>query len=104
MLSKKDGKNPKNWASTHVGIRGWAKKYARLILYSSMDYGYRNHDEVLCNGCFEDMRPNNCFMVQYSDNEIDWENYDVYCFDCKDRWFSEASIVKSENRGDPVIN
>lgn len=81
---------------THVSF-GWQKKYARIKLESTMDYAYKNHDEVLCNGCFEDMRPNNCYMVEYSNNKIDWKIYDVYCFDCTEQWFSKAEVVDNDN-------
>jgi len=78
---------------THVSISGWLKKYARCELISSTDYVYKDRTEVICNGCNIDMKPNNCWLVEYSDDNKEWEIYDVYCFDCIDLYFSEAEKI-----------
>ena len=75
---------------THISIRGWKKRFARCVLISTLDYVYSEHPEVICNGCNIDMKPNNCYIVEYSDDKKNWEPYDVYCFDCVEKYFSKA--------------
>ena len=85
----KNGKPiPNSWykGPGHVFYSGWAGKFARCILTSTTDYVYKEHPEVICNGCNKDMRPENCYLVEYSDDEKEWEVYDVYCFDCTEKY------------------
>jgi hypothetical protein len=100
--------------ANHVSLAGWGEDYCRKILVSTLDIGYDQYKEVICNGCQVDMFPNNCWLIEYSEEECDcdwrlftsyvdlyckhecdaeWEVYDVYCFDCGDKYFDKAQKI-----------
>ncbi len=82
--------------SSHVAVRGWKKEFARVELMSVKDYVFRNHPEIICNGCAKNMKTteNNCYLIQYSDDEEEWKIDDVYCFDCTEKYFNKAKKVE----------
>ena len=82
------------------------KEEWRAVLMSTKDYAYRNRtvdiiseedqvsipipdDEVLCNGCNDNIYPNNGWMMEYKD-EDKWMTYDIYCETCQAKYFPDA--------------
>ena len=98
------------------------EEYWRAVLVSTKDIAYRNRtvdiisekdsvsipipdDEVLCNGCNDNIHPENGWLMEYKDtdgislpaskgeegwDEEGWKTYDIYCETCQEKYFPDA--------------
>ena len=48
------------------------------------------NDEVICNGCNTNIYPENCYGIEYANEETkgEWVLYDIYCLECTDRYWN----------------
>ena len=88
--------NKEEWRAVLMSTKDVAYKGRENKIQSWDDKGHMSEivipipdDDVLCNGCNDNIYPENGWMMEYKDGDK-WRTYDIYCFDCRDKYFKDS--------------